>query len=218
MKCSESKIFKASSYFLKHMAVKSIPTYLNNASVSETETVKTPLEYESLTRLKCTVVVRVLDFLCVLLQDGVQSVNLLDEHSIWTVDLYHLLLQCIIDPASVGFDIKDTEVTKYLPSRLEELLRVMKAKVPQRVSGAYTQFLQEALESSQSYVMKLFALPLSESTDVSLKSHHIIEGLEVLQRSGWLKQCSMVCICISQIIVFILVLSNCGTVCRRVVG
>lgn len=195
LKCQKSKIFQASSFFLKNMAANSILDYLKNtASVSEEESLKTPFEYEAVTKLKCTVVVRMLDFIGVLLGGGGQSVHLLNEFSIWTDDLYQLLLQCVLDPASVGFDIKDTEVNKYLPSRLEEILRVMKVNVPKSVSEAFVHFLQEFLgNSSHFHVMKIFGSPLAESTDLSLKNKHALEGLRVLLRSGWLRQHHEVC-------------------------
>lgn len=191
LKCKKSKIFQASSFFLKYMAVSSLPDYLKNtANVSEGETLKTPLEYETLTKMKCTVVVRLLDFIAVLLVDGAQSVNLLGEFSIWTDDLYQLVLQCALDPASVGFDIRDTEVTKHLPSRLEEVLNVMRVKVPGPVSEAFIQFLQKFLEDSSHFdAVKIFKSPLAGPVDVSLKNQHGIEGLRILQKSGWLRKC-----------------------------
>lgn len=195
LKCKNSKIFQASSFFLKYMAVTSLPDYLKNAAtVSEGEAFKTPLEYETLTRMKCTVVVRLLDFITVMLADGAQSVNLLGEFSVWSDDLYQLLLQCALDPASVGFDIRDTEVTKHLPSRLEEVLNVMRVNVPGHVSEAFVRFLEKFLEDSSHFdVMKIFKSPLAESVDVSLKNQHGIDGLRILQKSGWLKKCHEVC-------------------------
>lgn len=163
----------------------------DSASVSETETPKTPLEYESLAKLKCTAVIRMLDFLTVLLQDGEQSSNLLEKHCLWTVDLFQLIVQCVMDPVSVGFEIRDTEVSRHLPLRLEEVLKVMKAKLPQQVSAALVSHLQESLKVSQ--FDKMLVSPLAEFADVSLKTRHVIEGLEILQRSGWLQQCSVVC-------------------------
>lgn len=203
LKCKNSKIFQASSFFLKYMAVTSLPDYLKNAAnLSEGEILKTPLEYETLTKMKCTVVVRMLDFIAVLLTDSAQSVNLLSEFSIWTDNLYQLLLQCALDPATVGFDIRDTEVTKHLPSRLEEVLNVMRVNAPGPVSEAFIQFLQKFLvDSSHFDVVKIFKSPLAESVDVSLKNQHGIEGLRILQKSGWLRKCHEVRRHISLIII-----------------
>lgn len=177
------------------MSTVSLSQYMeNNIRISETGALRTPLEYEALNKLKCTVVVRLLDFVSVLLQDGVQSVQLLNEYSIWCSEMHKLILQCVLDPASVGFDIRDTEVTKHLPSRMNEVLKVMKLKVPNTVSEAFIQNLENCLESSQYNVLQTFALPLAEADNVPLRSRHIIEGLQILQKSGWLSQCSVVCI------------------------
>lgn len=106
-----------------------------------------------------------------LLADGSQSVNLLGESSVWTDDLYQLLLQCALDPASVGCDVRDTEVTKHLPSRLKEVLNVMRVNVPGPVSEAFIQFLQKSLgDSSHFDVVIIFKAPLAESGCVSEES------------------------------------------------
>uniref|UniRef100_A0A0P4W3R0 non-specific serine/threonine protein kinase n=1 Tax=Scylla olivacea TaxID=85551 RepID=A0A0P4W3R0_SCYOL len=193
LKCKESRILLASSYFLQNIATKSLSQYVkDNIRVSETGAIGSPLEYEASNKLKCTVVVRLFDFVCVLLQDGVQSVQLLNEYSIFTAEMYGLILQCVLNPSSVGFDVKDTEVTKHLPSRMEEVLKVMQKKVPNVVSAAFIQTLEKYLGSPQYDVLETFTSPLAEGVNVPLKSQHVIEGLQILQRSGWLAQCSVI--------------------------
>ena len=193
LKCKESKILSASCYFIQNMATLSVCQYMkDNIRVSDAEASKTPLEYQALNKSKCTVVVRLLDFVSVLLQDGMESIQLLNEYSIWTAEMHELILQCVLNPASVGFDIKDTEVTKHLPTRMEEILKVFQKKMPNTVSGAFIKSLEECLESPQCDILKTFASPLAEGVNISLKSRLIIEGLQTLQRSGWLTQCSVV--------------------------
>ncbi|XP_042208389.1 DNA-dependent protein kinase catalytic subunit-like [Homarus americanus] len=187
-------LFTAATYFIEHMATVTISDYLqNNQTITRDEIIMiTPYESEGATKLKCTVVVRLMDFLTVVLQDGPSCAHFLDENSLWSSSLFKLLIQCVLDPASIGFDIKDTEVTKHLPSRLEDMLKVMHEKVSQDVAQAFVQYLEKQLQLTKYNVEKLLPSSFSTTVTIPLGSQHVIEGVEILQKSGWLTDCSTV--------------------------
>ncbi|XP_069947778.1 DNA-dependent protein kinase catalytic subunit isoform X2 [Cherax quadricarinatus] len=186
------QLFAAASYFIEHMALVSVSDYLKIHQRNNTEqSLVTPSEDEVTTKLKCTVVVRYLDFVKVLLQDGVSAASFLYQHSLWSPSFYELVIMCVLDPANVGFDIKDTEVVKHLPSRLHDILSVMYAKVSQDVAQVFVHHLEEKLQNSKYNIMQLLPPSLLEATHITHRSKHIVEGIEVLQKSGWLTRCSM---------------------------
>ncbi|XP_071521265.1 DNA-dependent protein kinase catalytic subunit-like [Panulirus ornatus] len=189
LSCNQVQLFHTVVYFTEHIATLPIPDYLENKrKITSDEVVITPFEYEAATKLKCTVVVRLMDFMTVLLQDGPSSACQLDQNSVWSPQLYELITCCVLDPASIGFDIRDIEVTKHLPSRLEVMLKAMHRSASQAVIQAYFQHLEKQLQDSKYDILKLLPSSVSEVTHIPPRSKHIIEGVEILQKSGWLTE------------------------------
>ena len=150
-----------------------------------------PTEVQASTKLKCTVVVRIMNFIILILQDGTsRTSDVLD--SLLTPGFFKMILLCVIDPQKVGFDIKDLEVAKNLPKCLEEMLKVLADKAPERFSLAFTSILEKELESPQHDIISSLPSSLSESSSVSVPSKQFLDGLQLLQKTRWLSKCSLV--------------------------
>ncbi|ROT76685.1 putative DNA-dependent protein kinase catalytic subunit-like [Penaeus vannamei] len=188
---SELQLFSATTYFINEMALLTVSEYMKNHDAFQ-NAVATPYETEATAKLKCTVIVRLLDFVSVVLQEGPKVASLLSQHSVWSATMFSLLTCCTLDPASVGFDIKDTEVSKHLPSRLEEILGILARRGPSEVIGEYSDYLEKQLQKPENDIIKMLPLSLSETAHINLRSRHVIEGIGILEKSGWLAKCNVV--------------------------
>jgi DNA-dependent protein kinase catalytic subunit len=90
-----------------------------------------PSEIEQYRTQKCTVIVRLMDFLCAMLSgpDAAASMRLMPE-SIWCDELFECLLSVCIDAQSIGFDLTDADVYAQLPLKIARLLRVVVQHAP----------------------------------------------------------------------------------------
>lgn len=189
--CSQSCVLDASTFFIENLATLSVHDYLQGNSDNSGGITYTPNELDTATKLKCTVVVRMLDFISVLLHEGPSVSQFLDK--IWSKKFYKLIVCCTLDPVSIGFDVRDTEVSKHLPSRLSDALEVMYKKISEASSKAFMEFLDNELQQEEYSVSNLLPPSLLDGAScVPLRSRHVVEGVKILYKSGWLNECSAV--------------------------
>lgn len=189
--CNQSCVLEASSFFIENLATMSVHDYLQANCDNSGGITYTPNELDKATKLKCTVVVRMLDFVSVLLHEGPSVAQFLDK--VFTKKFYKLITCSTLDPVSIGFDVKDTEVSKHLPSRLSDTLEVMYKKMSEAGSKAFMEFLDTELQQAEYSVSKLLPPSLLDGAScVPLRSRHVVEGVKILYKSGWLSECSAV--------------------------
>ncbi|KAK4317884.1 hypothetical protein Pmani_011063 [Petrolisthes manimaculis] len=189
--CSQGCVLDASTFFIDNMATLSVLGNLQGNSDDPGSITYTPTELDKATKLKCTVVVRMLDFISVLLHEGPSVSQFLNK--MWTEKCYRLIICCTLDPVSVGFDIRDTEVSKHLPSRLSDTLEVMYKKMSEASSKEFMKCLEKELQQEEYNISKLLPPSLSDGAScVPLRSRHVVEGFKILYKSGWLNEYSSV--------------------------
>jgi len=67
---------------------------------------------------KCTVIVRLLNFITALWSKYPQDTKRAIDSSFYNNDLTKLILTCVFNPTQLGFDINNEEVNKKLPERV----------------------------------------------------------------------------------------------------
>lgn len=135
-------------------------------------------------KIKCTVTVRVLDFITILCKDGKNSMTFVPEN-LFCEDLWVLLSMRLLQPSFLGFDIKNVEEKICFPSRMLELLEAMRDGLPkQHITSVYS-VMQKKLESCLSLLFT--DLPLKLQADhFSQQDKHIVDGLCILLNSKFL--------------------------------
>ena len=71
--------------------------------------------------IKCTVLVRLLNFLTITLNDGLWRTEITFKKDIFNETLFTIIFRCIFSPQSVGFDVTDFEVLQKLPEEVDSL-------------------------------------------------------------------------------------------------
>ena len=67
---------------------------------------------------KCTVIVRLLNFITALWSKYPQDTLRAIDSSFYTTDLTRLILTCVFNPTELGFDINNEEINRKLPERV----------------------------------------------------------------------------------------------------
>ncbi|RUS72684.1 hypothetical protein EGW08_019554 [Elysia chlorotica] len=115
-----SNIFKSVAYFLNNLALHDI-TAAASQFQKPSDLVFTPREVEKYNRLKCTVIIRIFNFLSVLLAKHSSEIEKVVPAAVWCENLWKLLCACVVHPTAVGFDMADTKIMQQLPKEVRHL-------------------------------------------------------------------------------------------------
>lgn len=142
----------------------------------------TPWEAESFDRTKCFVTIRLLDMISAVLKSGEAGCL---PHSLLNLQLWQLIVACVLHPGSLGFDIYNTEVTEGLPKNLIQLLGVLQETLPSSQLVELTSELRKAVSSMQTDVLSNLQDSL-RNDKVTLEQKQLLKGLEILHKCGML--------------------------------
>ncbi|GFR68841.1 DNA-dependent protein kinase catalytic subunit [Elysia marginata] len=159
-----SKCFKSVAHFLNELALGGIDRAAAQFNKS-TDTVFTPREEEEYNRLKCTVIIRTLNFLCVLLAKHSSEVDKVVPAEVWCENLWKLLCACAVRPTTVGFDMADTEIMHQLPQEMNQVLVVFMKKLPsvqlKHMKEVVSSYLKSTSDLAASLPIDLTSAPSS---------------------------------------------------------
>ncbi|XP_059183485.1 DNA-dependent protein kinase catalytic subunit [Centropristis striata] len=121
-----------------------------------------PREVEQYSFSKCTIIVRLLEFVTMILVKGDQEVWKLLEEDLFVSDFFALTALVVCEPSSVGFNMADVEVMKNLPEVCVPLLKVL-------LASPYHTHLESSLQAKISHksVEDLCAVDLYHSSTLS---------------------------------------------------
>lgn len=148
----------------------------------------TPWEAENFNRIKCSVTVKVFDMISAVLKS--EPCCLPD--SLLNVQLWQLIVACVLHPDHCGFDMCATEVLDGFPKNLIEFLGILQQKLPTKMAEL-NMALKESLSSSLTDVFKNVQDCL-RSNSVTLEQQQLLQGLEILHRCQMLSQIVKVCL------------------------
>lgn len=121
-------------------------------------------------------------------QSFVFQINVLPE-SLWDESLSALTIRCIMHPRTIGFDVKNLELTDKLPHVLETLLNSMRSKY--NYDALPDIFKKYLLTSVQEYITRLFNLFEIAQNDVCDDLIQHVNGLILLKQCDMLDQTSL---------------------------
>lgn len=135
-------------------------------------------------------IVRVLNFLTILLQDFPQETLKTLPPEFWSEDLFEVVLSCVLEPGVVGFHMGDVEVVEKLPEQTGVLCKLL----AQRLSGECLERLKGTLEKkialgSHCNLFDQLPFPLSNPQEHQvdcLRLAYLVQGYQQLHCAGLL--------------------------------
>ncbi|KAL9956083.1 hypothetical protein ACROYT_G037506 [Oculina patagonica] len=188
-----SVLFKSVAFFLSYMAMSGITAASNcftPGSSSGKSEVFTPKETDSYNRAKCTVIVRIMNFLTVLLQRYPQETLKIVPTEFWRDDLFTVVLSCILEPGVIGFNMGDVEVVEKLPEQTGIMCKMLAQKLPEQlVEGFKESFEKKIALGSHCNLFDQLPIPLcgtEESQVDHLRLGQLVQGYQQLHSAGLL--------------------------------
>jgi hypothetical protein len=136
----------------------------------------TPWEEENFNRIKCSVTVRVFDMVSAVLK--IEPCCLPD--SLLNMQLWKLIVACVLHPGCLGFDMCATEVLECLPKNLIDLLGILQQKLPNKMAELNLA-LQMSVRSTLTDEFKNIQYCL-RSDSLTFEKKQLLQGLEILHR------------------------------------
>jgi hypothetical protein len=102
------------------------------------------------------------------------------------VQLWQLIIACVLNPGSLGFDMYATEILDGFPKNLIEFLGILQQKLPTKMAEL-SMALKISVSSSLTDVFKNIQDCL-RSNSVTLEQKQLLQGLEILHRCQLLSQ------------------------------
>ncbi|KAM6171214.1 DNA-dependent protein kinase catalytic subunit isoform 3-T3 [Erethizon dorsatum] len=127
---AHSSLWKSVAFFLESIAMNDITAAEKCFGTGAAGTQPSPHEEERYNYIKCTVVVRVMEFTTTLLNTSPEGWKLL-EKDLCNTNLMKLLVKTVCEPVNIGFNISDVQVVDHLPSVCVNLMKALK-KSPYR--------------------------------------------------------------------------------------
>nr|QOY44576.1 DNA-dependent protein kinase catalytic subunit [Alvinella pompejana] len=180
-------LFTVLSYFFDKLAQGDI----EKAAVlfgDKPQQIFTPWEQEEYNRSKCTVIVRTIDFLVVLLKNYQQDSLKVIPDDFWSDSLWQTLASCVLTPSSIGFNMANMEILEKLPLQTQQLLTILKQKLPQNILVCFLDILKNMINSQGSAdLFQLLPDKFDETKSEDLKLLQLVKGHEQLHLAGLLQ-------------------------------
>ncbi|XP_071565051.1 DNA-dependent protein kinase catalytic subunit [Temnothorax nylanderi] len=148
-------------------------------SAGASETTMKSRELEQLQALQCKALMTTLNFIQVLLNIDIN----VPRESLWDDSLSELTIRCIMHPRTVGFDMKNIEMTDKLPHILEALLNSMRSRYNYDLPGIFKESL---LRFVRKPITKLLNLCNVAQNDICGDLIQHVNGLILLNRCDML--------------------------------
>ncbi|XP_064478548.1 DNA-dependent protein kinase catalytic subunit-like [Ornithodoros turicata] len=164
---TSSVLFSFVETFLEKLAVKKVSKVLLDAY--------TPAEEVAFNYAKCSVTVRLFNFLTALLENYPDQFDCVPD-TVWMSDMFwNCALLCVLDPTEVGFDLADLEVMSKLPSEilsfLQQVSKVLPASYQRRFRSSYDRLVSSRPEYHAS---RFLSLQVDDSNSRESNMLHLI--------------------------------------------
>lgn len=184
---SRSKIFKEIDYFVSYFASRTSEEDLFSTR-DDPESVPSPLtlsQAEQLDELRCTAIVRILDFIKEVATRGAHFLK--GENSLLNEGLRHILLKCLFHPGRLGFNLKDTMISNHLPQHLCDFLVLMKKRLHPELAVILQREIDQYVAEGAPRFLEQLPATLDSKAFVSNDLHFFLDGLSIAHRSEWLR-------------------------------
>ncbi|XP_067836012.1 DNA-dependent protein kinase catalytic subunit isoform X2 [Heptranchias perlo] len=127
----KSGFMKAMDFFLKKLAVQDITAAEESFVCGIKAILFSPREREEYNYSKCTIIVRIMEFVSMVLESCQQDFWKVLEKDLLNSNLFELVATIVIDPPGIGFNMADVQVMKNLPDTCVRLLKAV-VRLPYR--------------------------------------------------------------------------------------
>jgi DNA-dependent protein kinase catalytic subunit len=183
----ESQLFTALSWFVNGLAwggIEDAQKWFAQHDVGVQE-VFTPMEVEQYNRAKCTLTVRLFDFLIICLGGyPAESVKVIPSN-FFGPKLCELVVECVLNPSSVGFDLFDVEVVEHLPSKMVQLCSSLVRFLKE--SDCFSVFSKVLFTRLRNNNFSDVVPNILVDENVSWKLHQTVSGFRQLNKAGLLQ-------------------------------
>ncbi|BFZ03143.1 hypothetical protein BsWGS_06182 [Bradybaena similaris] len=170
----KSCIFQSVSFCLEKLVFSDIEGAARLLPHKDT-VIFTPLERDDYNRIKCTVIIRIWNFLSVMLERHSQEVSKVVPSHVWCENLWKLLSDCVVRPGVAGFNMADTEIMVQLPKEMNHVLHVLTKFLPapqmKQLKSSLTRYLLEDCN-----LVALLPINLASGTEDYPHLTQIVEG------------------------------------------
>ncbi|CAM4805641.1 unnamed protein product [Rotaria magnacalcarata] len=149
-----SRLIESLSYFISKISMNTLHDIVTYFPSSNQSNVFTPNDVHQFDTAKCTVIVRLLNFITAIWTKYPQDTKRAIENSFYSNDLTKLILTCVFNPTQIGFDINNEEINKKLPERILSLLKSMTTHLPEQLLQPLRSNAVEMTKSDGIYNLK----------------------------------------------------------------
>ncbi|CAF4915020.1 unnamed protein product, partial [Rotaria sp. Silwood1] len=129
----QSRLITSLSYFISKISMNTLHNIVSYFPASSQSYVFTPNDVRQFDTAKCTVIVRLLNFITAIWSKYPHDTKRAIDSSFYSNDLTKLILTCVFNPTQIGFDINNEEINKKLPERILILLKSMTTHLPEQL-------------------------------------------------------------------------------------
>ncbi|KAM4704971.1 DNA-dependent protein kinase catalytic subunit [Rhinophrynus dorsalis] len=120
---AKSSFLKASHFFIKHLSKEDIIVAQKCFTMGPKACIFSPQEREEFNYSKCTIIVRIMEFVTMIMDTCHQDFWKVLEKDLLNDMMWELIAVTVCDPSSVGFNTADVQVMKNLPNVCVQLLK-----------------------------------------------------------------------------------------------
>ena len=172
---NKSCIWSSIENFLNQVAQFSLEEFVS-LNYNQTKIVFAPSEIDEFNELKCTVMIRLVDFLETMFANYSKECLDIIPDKLWSTKLYSLLINLTLNPTSLGFSLKNLEIFSNLSPKIRQFYKKVIQNLPmakQNELRCHCEFIV-----SESKNLNLDFLVLENIDWINLS--HLISGYEIL--------------------------------------
>ena len=129
----KSCIWTSLKYFIENIANFDLVDLIKYVYHKNKLVICTPHEIEEYRKAKCTVIIRMIDFLCVLMGNHSKESSKLIPNDLFSDSFFTCIINICLDPQLVGFNLNDLEVYTNLPTKTKDFFTLAMKFFPQNV-------------------------------------------------------------------------------------
>ncbi|MEE6464048.1 hypothetical protein FKM82_006146 [Ascaphus truei] len=137
-----SSFLKALDFFIRNLSMKDIVAAEGCFTTGSKGNIFSPQEREEYNYSKCTIIVRILEFVTMIVDTCQQDLCKILEKDLLNVTLWELTAITVFNPSSIGFNTADVHVIKNLP---DVCVKLMKTILKSLYSRPLETFLQKQI-------------------------------------------------------------------------
>ncbi|XP_052761107.1 DNA-dependent protein kinase catalytic subunit-like isoform X2 [Mya arenaria] len=180
-----ANVWRSLEFFLTKVALSDIDVLVKLFLKKGEDQLFTPREKQDFNRGKCTVIIRLLNFFTVMLAKYKKEALQVIPKSLLCRDLWELVLYCVVEPASVGFNISDVDIMKNLPQEMTQTLAVFNMTFRNELISHFT----DSLKAGKRNLLTKLPLDFGDSSADYVAMHQVFSGYQQLHQVDLLLPC-----------------------------